>query len=277
MRSITAKELPEWFMLSRYEQLNRMEVRDWLPNLFIRAKFLDRNILPEEYRNEIEGLFNESENPPLICGFGDKDIRQILESDGADPAKQLETSTVRSMPAGHEAHAFNTISAGESKLARRLARAAENLKSGEIDEELDNLLKQPIDLLIHNQSKKRSRSAYHDNLSVDVNLQAPDKVIIDDFSRWLKAARSEFKMPAQKLFTKAKSDDLIAYGVLPYLDLTLWAALEQVRIPYAVMADALFPDAGVDTPYRVRRVTKRYADWAIQWSVIAAFYRQIVS
>ena len=102
-------------------------------------------------------------------------------------------------------------------------------------------------------------------------------MIVEDFSRWLTAARREFDFPAEKIFTEAKREDLITYRVLPYLDLTLWAALEKVKIPNAVMADALFPDTGVDAPYRVRKVTKVKADWAIQWPVLNALYRQIES
>ena len=51
----------------------------------------------------------------------------------------------------------------------------------------------------------------------------------------------------------------IQMGVLPYLDLTLWAYLNDLNVPNRVMADAIYSD-GEGNPNRVRKVTKVWAD-----------------
>ena len=286
MHSITTKELPAWFKLSRYEKLDRLDVKDWLPNLFLRARYLNRNVVLEEYRKDIECMLRENTWLPLIVSFNDKDIPKFMKFMNRNvtaPAKPLETATVHSMQVGDIVVLSNMISAGKDELSRQMAEAAEYLKRDnegkrkEINEDLENFLARPFELLMKSPVKDYGTAKIRERLHVEVDLAAPDKVIIDDFSSWLSAARSEFDLPAQKFFTEAKQDDLIAYRVLPYLDLTLWAALEQVTIEHAVMAEALFPHAGVDTAYRVRKVTKVKADWAIQWTVLRALYKQIAS
>ena len=283
MRSITAEELPEWFKLSRYEKLEQLELRDWLPNLAIRAQYLSGFRSPAEHRNVIEDMFREDGKLSLIFDFSDGDIPESMKPNILDPAKSLKTLTVKSLRARYVAWIFNNISHGEDELSRKVAEAAEYLKPDnedrhkESNEDLEKFLDRPFDLLVKNHVKDYATSKARGRLRVEVDLEAPDKVIIDDFSRWLAAARSEFDLPAQKFFTEAKRDDLVTYRVLPYLDLTLWAALEQVTIEHAVMAEALFPHGGVDTPYRVRRVTKPKAEWAIQGTVLQALYKQIIS
>lgn len=283
MQRISTKELPAWFKLSRYEKLDRIELRDWLPNLFMRARYLSGNRILEEHRRQIECLLRENTWPPLIVSFNDKDIRATMKLPRMDPTKPLETATVQSLQAGAIVVISNMIFDSKDEFSRQMAEAAEYLKRHnegkhkEINEDLENILSQPFELLMKSHLKDYAASKIRERLHVEIDLRAPDKVIIDDFSTWLAAARSEFDLPAQKFFTEAKRDDLIAYRVLPYLDLTLWAALEQVTIPNAVMADALFPDAGVDAPYRVRKVTKVKADWAIQWTVLQALKTQLIS
>jgi len=287
VQRISTKELPAWFKLSRYEKLDRIELGEWLRNLFRRARYLNGNRILEEDRKQIECLLRENTWPPLIFTFNDKNVQETMKIKFPDPAKPLETLTVNSLQTGSIAALFNVISymisTGKDELSRQMAEAVEYVerdtedKREESNEELDNFLNQPFELLLKSFIKDFAAEKNRVSLLVEVRLSAPDKVIVEDFSRWLTAARREFDFPAEKIFTEAKREDLINYRVLPYLDLTLWAALEQVTIPNAVMAEALFPDAGVDAPYRVRRVTKPKADWAIQWSVLRALHNQLVS
>ena len=277
MQSISTKELPAWFKLSRYDKLDQIELRDWFPNLAIRSFYLRKKCDLEKYRKEIEAQLHENGNRPLICPYDPAFVEAwILDPRHIDRETPLKTLTVKPMTVYDVAWLFGWVSAGKVELTRRISEAAGDLNRGDIDDETYEFLRQPINVLTKHSPEKIFAS--EGCLSVDVDLAAPDKVIIDDFSRWLAAARSEFDLPAQKVFTEAKRDDLVNYRVLPYLDLTLWAGLEQVTISHAVMADALFPDVtGVDVNYRVRKVTKRHADWAIDWSTIESLARQILN
>jgi Family of unknown function (DUF6387) len=69
----------------------------------------------------------------------------------------------------------------------------------------------------------------------------------------------ESGLPPPKRFARPDFEFWIRMGILPYLDLTLWAYLNDLNIPNRVMADAIYSDDEGD-PDRVRKVTKVWAD-----------------
>lgn len=93
-------------------------------------------------------------------------------------------------------------------------------------------------------------------VNVRVNLQVPDKLLIDQFQDMLKAIRKRnvssgiTAEPTKKI----DFDAWCTFAILPYLDLKIWADMESKQIPVRVMADAIFPpgEQGEDT---VRKTT----------------------
>jgi hypothetical protein len=99
-------------------------------------------------------------------------------------------------------------------------------------------------------------------VQLSVDLALPDTLLHQQFRKQLERLRiarpGEFPAPPLR-FAKPDFGSWIEMGILPYLDLTLWASLKDVNIPNRVMADAIYPD-GEGDPERVRKVTKTLAD-----------------
>jgi hypothetical protein len=99
--------------------------------------------------------------------------------------------------------------------------------------------KQWIDRPIYESSAARwglSREA-----AAIVNLNLPDRILLDHFKQFLAEQRAKGK--PKGITTRAREStyqDWMSYGVLPYLDLLLWSKTKRVRIPNRVFADAIF-------------------------------------
>lgn len=95
---------------------------------------------------------------------------------------------------------------------------------------------------------------------VSVNMLLPDSVLIEQFKQMLNEQRVGTKGIAPVLSKQRKPEfnDWINFGVLPYLDLTIWATESGVSIPNRVMADAIFP-VGEGGEEVVRKTTSKLA------------------
>lgn len=272
MRSITTTELPRWFDLAKYQSVNHLDLDGWLINFVWRATYI--NALREDiqkYRDEIENTFYEKNGNLLIkARKNNYDWKKPRLPRGRQSHPDLRKLTVRSLEVWKIALIINWVNAGRYELSKRLIDAAKRIDLS--DAELDAFMNEPFDILDRNEIMGTDFG----DVRVEVDLFAPDKLILEDFKHWLAAARSVFEIPTRKMFSKSEVAKWADFRLLPYLDLSLWAALEQVIIPYAVLGNALFPDEyDVDLPERIRRVTKPKAEWAIQWQVIEAMRRQL--
>lgn len=88
-------------------------------------------------------------------------------------------------------------------------------------------------------------------LFLEVDLDTPDEILIEDFKRLLPIWRKEIgvnsvDIPLSNSWEVVKKK-IIEYKVLPYIDLTIWANANKITIPHGVMAVALFPDGERDS------------------------------
>lgn len=91
--------------------------------------------------------------------------------------------------------------------------------------------------------------------SVAVDLNFPDKILIENFKQYLAARRAESKTEnLSKTNRQQDYYDWVRFGVLPYLDLKLWELETGNKIPLRVIADAIYPigEGGEET---VRKTT----------------------
>lgn len=95
--------------------------------------------------------------------------------------------------------------------------------------------------------------------NVTVDLDLPDSVLIDDFTRLLESLHKPLFPYVSEPSDRANFADWIAFGVLPYIDLKLWERETGVKIPNRVMADAIFPP-GEGGEEVVRKTTRKIAD-----------------
>jgi hypothetical protein len=93
--------------------------------------------------------------------------------------------------------------------------------------------------------------------SLIVDLTAPDNEVIAEFKRWLVDMRNEQNCGEKSIITQKDLDDWVSSGLLPYIDLTLWARSQNASINQHVMGEAIFPDEdSVETTDRIRRTTR---------------------
>lgn len=77
--------------------------------------------------------------------------------------------------------------------------------------------------------------------AVNVNIALPDSVLLEDFKNWLSEIRKQQWPENQpKRYRRPDFQEWVRFGVLPFLDLTIWARETGVSIPNRVMADAIF-------------------------------------
>lgn len=77
-----------------------------------------------------------------------------------------------------------------------------------------------------------------------VKLFGSDEQIKKDFAIWLEEERKRRNTYApKKNFSENAIDSWHEFSILPYLDLSYWAKLENVKISQHVMGQAIFPDA----------------------------------
>jgi hypothetical protein len=73
---------------------------------------------------------------------------------------------------------------------------------------------------------------------IQVDLGASDSVLKDAFAIWLKTERGSRQVSATKR-SKPLYDRWARYGLLPYLDLLIWAMETDTHIPDRVMSAAI--------------------------------------
>ena len=300
MRTISADQLPAWFQLSRYRVTNTMDLGEWYENLGWRSIYLTlfRHEL-QRHRAEIEGYFHETEGRKLVWtaeSGARRDSSPRLRA--KTPKELLITTTVGSMLVDSVARFIASARDDNSGLGRQLSEAASyvqaerntfiDIKSGDaapdfLDQAIASRkrrqeaaaaagLNEPFDLL----ERKDKPLTKDEIVHVEVDLFASNKLILADFKNWLKAARSVFDIPAQSNYSRTDRANWVINRVLPYLDLTLWAALENVKIRLATMGNALFPDdKDSDLAEKIRRTVGPTAEKLIRPSVMYAIAVQV--
>ena len=292
MQRTNTKQLSNWFDLSKYSAASKLTLAGWADNLWGRSLLFRAN---REVRNQAatwieESLFATplaSNNLPTDlseqAGRSFSEIIGPLDGpyDGESLWSALETRTVQSLRVLDVVNKVFDPNYRDDKLAKRILSevnkrlVAAEADSGDVcdvlDEELEEFLLQPIDLAELQANDFLDPTRLH----VGVNLGAPDALIIENFRTWLSVARQAYSIEGKNQFTDSDMEDWAKFQVLPYLDLTLWALIENRRIPNAVMGNALFPDeVDVDLPERVRKVVRRKAEWLIRPAVIHALVMQ---
>jgi Family of unknown function (DUF6387) len=94
---------------------------------------------------------------------------------------------------------------------------------------------------------------------MSVNLSLPDSLLIEQFEDSLATLRRMSAIDSPTRLVRPDFGSWIKHGVLPYLDLSLWAFKMNVTISHRVMADAIF-SAGFGSEEMVRKTTSIIAD-----------------
>jgi len=277
-------ELPSWYALEKYQNLANFGAEQWYEILLQRWThnfFFERDGI-EKYRTYtmdngenpfFSALIKSRKNPLsfleddlqiIVIGGGQLQSLKYDKDDFSTFSYAVKPLTVRRL---------YQIELGLKEATRkRIRKWADGVfgwfgtdKFDEIPKSEHEWAKSFIDDPIFEAFEKQGeeKELYemernHDLVQID--LTVPDKILIQQFTDYLRYVRQKY--PCVKKAYRHKYPEYkkwIDYGVLPYLDLKLWADEEGYSIPNRVMADAIFPD-GDKGEEMVRKTTKKIAD-----------------
>lgn len=271
-KPVLQKKTPDWFSLNNYAEAKNLNSYGWWLHLARRKAALD--CLDRGLGYDLSGFFK---NPilsksdiestraklPLVSPIVNS-IPQAPKLEGVN----LYTDTVRSLP-------LYWLAFGEHEDSD-VIDAVQNMRDYNSTNSDKELLFTPYDLYL-----KEKKGVENDGLlMIEIDSNATDEKIIEDFAIWLKAARSEFGSTRKKAFTQITFGEWINYGVLPYLDLQIWSKSEAVRLTQNAIGEALYADQEdlySDTTERIRRTTAPKAKWLMDSTVLRALEIQAES
>jgi len=267
-----AEELDtSWFDINKYEKLRSLDLWGWHTQISI------RNGIRRDKEDAAKWLERIKINP-IIDGDGDDDNCDCdcdcevevedreVEYDSRFP---FNTDSVMSTSA-----LFIWYSATDSRLNDVWA-CCELDNYSEITAKQEALITTPYDLL----SKERGIDGVG-LTNVYVDLTASDAQIMSDFRHWLTEYRKFAGYESNKKnFTDKNLSEWVQWRLLPYIDLTLVAAIEEKEITQATAAWLIFGnDANkVDIVDRLRRTTKPKAEWLFRDKTEAAIEFQLLA
>jgi len=248
------EDLPDWFSLEKYTESENFKTIDWLRSLAIRAEIL--HTMNYEFDDNTDGA------QEII-------LRVIEEAISTLRKSPLE----RSIPtnSNYWDHISNdSYLIGENPILP--------LTFGDLIEECNsdrsfghaNLVekwKVLTDIDTHRLIKRKdiaaipvelTRDTPNNVVAITVDMNASDAIIEATFIKWLETERAKSRTSVAR-YRKPTHDRWTRYGVLPYLDLTIWAQEMGATIPDRVMAAAITPltDVGDD---RLRKTVAPLAD-----------------
>ena len=263
-------DLPDWFRLDKYDAAAVMDAAGWYEQIYARSQcFLmlknagwSKSIETEKIFlydcdslafSEVKALREVRKNP-IVDTVKNIELRpHFLSGLCAESAfkneKPFYSMGVHSMTVRELRLHERTMAPGRLEYSRRWrdqfrSRTIASLKYPHkewIDRPIYESGKHP-EFYPNNSSYRlvggRMRAAEQ---PVVVNLNLPDALLIESFREWLKFARPKTKdTAAARRYRKPDFDSWVRLGILPFLDLTIWAIEAGVSIPNRVMADAIF-------------------------------------
>jgi hypothetical protein len=243
-------ELPEWFKLSNYKEVKNFTLSNWCEQIQGRILFLQAYISiftssdtnTHEYKLRTSSLLqlalhNIRSNPLEI--YQGEHLRNFL--DEVEPS--IEPFSPFSYLGVFEFTGNDLLSLLKTLPNDYLKSMMELVNSTSTPDSEDALSPDEPEWL----NKPLFNPSSHINSVYDpviVNLSIPDNILIEHFKTYLKMRNIQKKSNENhiKRFSKSDQENWHRFGVLPFLDLEIWAIENDVNIPYRVFADAIFPD-----------------------------------
>ena len=253
-------DLPLWFDLNKYKLTKQLDAAEWYEQLSIRyGSHSAFNRSREDTEHE--------EDKKEALEFVDYVITKIQEN----PIIDILTDTLLS-----EELSCNTL----DELKQRKPHYTLGVHKLTVNEffEIERCIDKPLKQMRNQRNNSSARPGkwiykplhklhrydpimLHEVVHIDWEL--PDAILIEHFKQFLKSQRprdamieddKEYNDYIKKCQRKPDFNTWYRTGVLPYLDLTLWASRLNINIPYRVMADAIYPngDYGEET---IRKTT----------------------
>ncbi len=97
MKSLSSKEMPEWFALSNYQDASQMKLGGWYLSFIYRALFFDRS--DERLEKSRDRIYDHLNDPLPQSLINQVDFSTALGIDLKSSPHNLETTTVKSLQA----------------------------------------------------------------------------------------------------------------------------------------------------------------------------------
>lgn len=239
MKTITNFEnLPKWFSLDKYSATVEFNLNDWLNAFKLRYWLFFLKDAHNESDADFGGLEPRSHAQyELIMAHGASAHKICANIDYEKrPEPAIESLEVYDLILLHESVVANQ----KSNRHKKAYDLVHNDDDGDFDgAELSTLLRIAVhDVLDPNYYP------IHQVAFAQVNLNAPNSIILDHFEKWLKEVKKNHQQLdrtlREKRYSEKDSFKWAQSGVLPYLDLTLWAKLEGNAISNRIMENAIF-------------------------------------
>lgn len=222
------EDLPEWYVLDKYRGCKSFRAAEWFQSLAIRADIL-RSLTPER------GSKLSAEVARLLRPYLEKLRRFPLsaEPDGCTFWEHVSTFSppppvrpLRISDLARQAH-MDRIDAEDELCDQQLPERWQGISGGGDwgDDDAPLLLEDRL-------------MATEPSATLVVDLAANNSVLIAAFAEWLKRARAQHPPRTQKR-ERPGYKNWASYGLLPYLDLLIWAKETGNQIPHHVMAPAI--------------------------------------
>lgn len=234
-------DIPSWFDIRKYDNALSYGLKEWHEQIKARSELYDFIEIETNYNkmtsiDAIKNWENLMKTYPIFEKNDDKVLEMLKYFDNID-FRENTTESVRDFSASDLKNINQAIDFDDE-----LSSYCKNSMSKEMQLNVKtavNLGKTSI-LLHKNVCNFISQKA----VALTVNLEVTDEQLVIEFKSWLKLARTNFNCHAtEEMFTSNDFSKWCEYAVLPYFDLTTWAALHGKEVTQDLMAEVLFPDA----------------------------------
>ncbi|WP_319938342.1 DUF6387 family protein [Xenorhabdus littoralis] len=219
-------ELPDWFDVDKYEVLKSLNDHDMLSQLIVRRDWLKGEwggLISVNTYNDITGLYDDA-------------FSKIIQP--------LDSRTFYKLRMGRKKYSNMEMAANESVEPTKIIDMT-RLKNT-INDYIDkNNIKNSL------RGQKASVSMivnhiydYHNKILINLNLDYPDEILLDDIKKLLPIWREELKIDSS-LSQSIKSWDVVKrkifeYKVFPIIDLMCWEMISGVKITNKKIAQSVF-------------------------------------
>ncbi len=276
------KDLPDWYALEKYRAAVNLDAAGWYEILLQRWNhfFWFDMQGPEKYKGDqhndknpyYDALLQSRKEPLslltddlqiLLMGGGQLQALKYDQKDFSTFSHAISPLTIRRLY--QKEHRLKKTT--RTRIRAWFDRMFDDFGNIELTKEYKteckwalSFIDAPIFEAFEKEGEERDWQDFrrgHDCVYVD--LTVPDKILIQQFTDYLRQVRKRY--PDIKSANPYKAPEYkkwVEYGLLPYLDLKLWEIENNVSIPYRVLADAMFPDGNMGEEM-IRKTTKKIA------------------
>lgn len=261
------------FDIQKYSVARGLDERGWSSNLRSR-KFIQGEWVWTQTESVIQHILYHLDNPVGRGNEGTRDGDKLsalpVEDLNVMSAWSLQSSVIENDALRDACEAWDVRMNSSDPIdgdPTSEAWWAEFRRRDKEDSKDDHLLFGSFDELVGTNVGQR------DFAHVQINMAAPDEVLVSDFKRWLAEKRASdvyVSVPVRK-FTAADFARWTQKRVLAYLDVTLAARFFRVPMPFHKIGALLYPDLqDVDVAEKVRKTVAPLAEEMMTYEFLAA-------